>query len=125
MIDEKDIVKDLIKAGVDGYVLKKSSREELVEALEKVNKNEKYVSPAVTHMLMEDIKYPSVISTLSDREIEIIKLITQEKTTSQIAEELSISAKTVEAHKSNIFRKTDTNSLVELTKFAIKHQLID
>ena len=74
---------------------------------------------------MEDIKYPSVISTLSDREIEIIKLITQEKTTSQIAEELSISAKTVEAHKSNIFRKTDTNSLVGLTKFAIKHQLID
>jgi DNA-binding NarL/FixJ family response regulator len=125
MHEEKHIVKEMIKAGVDGYVLKKSSREDLIEALNKVNHGDKYVSPAVTHMLMDDIKYPSITSSLSEREIEIIRLITEEKTTSQIADQLCISSKTVEAHKSNIFRKTRTSSLVGLTKFAIKYRLID
>jgi DNA-binding NarL/FixJ family response regulator len=125
MHEEKHIIKEMIKSGVDGYVLKRSSREDLIEALAKVNNGENYVSPAITNMLMDDIKNPSIIETLSEREIEIIRLITQEHTTSQIAEKLFISTKTVEAHKSNIFRKTGTSSLVGLTKFAIKHQLID
>ena len=125
MHEEKHIIKDMIKAGVEGYVLKKSSSEDLIDALAKVNNSENYVSPSITNMLMDDIKNPSIITSLSERELEIIKLITQEYTTSQIAEKLFISTKTVEAHKSNIFRKTETNSLVGLTKFAIKHRLID
>jgi DNA-binding NarL/FixJ family response regulator len=124
MHEEQHIIKDTIKAGVDGYVLKRSTHDDLVIALEAVLKGENYVSPSITHMLMEDLRSPSVVELLSDREKEIIRLVTQEKTTKKIAEELFISEKTVEAHKTNIFRKTDTATLVGLTKFAIEHNLV-
>ncbi|MEQ9299013.1 MAG: response regulator transcription factor [Cyclobacteriaceae bacterium] len=125
MHEEQHIVKDALKAGADGYVLKKSTHHELEEAIRKVTKGEVFVSAEVTKMLIDDVKYPSIISQLSDREIEIIRLIVKEYTTKKIAEELFISDKTVESHKTNIFRKTGTSTLVGLTKFAIAHQLVE
>ncbi len=124
MHEEQHVVKDALKAGADGYVLKKSTHHELEEAIAKVIKGEVFVSAEITRMLVDEVKYPSVISQLSDREIEIIRLIVKEFTTKKIAEALFISEKTVESHKTNIFRKTDTSTLVGLTKFAIAHQLI-
>jgi DNA-binding NarL/FixJ family response regulator len=123
MHEERHIIKDTIKAGVDGYVLKRSTHDDLVNAIEAVLSGENYVSPSITHMLMDDIRNPSIVELLSTREKEIILLITKEYTTKKIAEELFISEKTVEAHKTNIFRKTNTSTLVGLTKFAIEHQI--
>ena len=124
MHEEKHIVKDVLKAGADGYILKKSSQLELLEAIEKIMAGETFVSAAITKMLVDGIKYPSVEELLSEREREIITLIVKEYTARQIAEELFISEKTVEAHKRNIFRKTDTATVVGLTKFAIERQLV-
>ena len=123
MHEEKHIIKDVLKAGADGYVLKRSTKEELVEAIDKVSNGEVFVSNQITKMLVDDIRYPSIESLLSEREREIIKLIVAEKTNKQIAEILFISEKTVETHKTNIFRKTETSSAVGLTKFAIEHGL--
>ncbi|MEQ8712115.1 MAG: response regulator transcription factor [Cyclobacteriaceae bacterium] len=125
MHEEQHVVKDALKAGADGYVLKKSTHHELEEAIAKVIQGEVFVSAEITRMLVDEVKYPSVISQLSDREIEIIRLIVKEFTTKKIAEALFISEKTVESHKTNIFRKTDTSTLVGLTKFAIAHQLVE
>ncbi|WP_420316509.1 response regulator [Ekhidna sp.] len=124
MHQEKHIVKDVLKAGADSYVLKHSTQNELIEAVEKTATGENFVSTAVTKMLVDDIKYPSIEELLSEREREIITLVVKEYTGKQIAEELFISEKTVETHKRNIFRKTNTSTLVGLTKFAIEHQLV-
>ncbi|MEP4533776.1 MAG: response regulator transcription factor [Cyclobacteriaceae bacterium] len=123
MHEEKHIINDMLRAGVDGYVLKKATHEELIGALDAVMIGESYVSPAITKMLIDNVRNPPLVDLLSDREKEIIRLIVQELTTKKIAEALFISEKTVEAHKTNIFRKTRTSTLVGLTKFAIKHQI--
>ncbi len=120
---EKHIVKDILKAGADSYILKQSTQNELIEAIEKTSRGDTFVSPIITKMLVEGVKYPSIEELLSDREKEIISLIVSENTAKQIAEKLFISEKTVETHKRNIFRKTNTTTLVGLTKFAIEHQL--
>lgn len=123
MHQEKHIIKDVLKAGADSYVLKHSTQNELIEAIERTQEGETFVSAAITKMLVDDVKYPSIEEMLSEREREIIQLIVKEYTAKQIAEELFISEKTVETHKRNIFRKTNTTTLVGLTKFAIQHQL--
>jgi two-component system nitrate/nitrite response regulator NarL len=123
MHQEKHIVKDVLKSGADAYVLKNSTQDELQEAIERVSNGNTFVSNAITKMLVDGIKYPSIEELLSEREREIIKLIVKEYTARQIAETLFISEKTVETHKRNIFRKTDSATLVGLTKFALEHQL--
>ncbi|MEO9801795.1 MAG: response regulator transcription factor [Reichenbachiella sp.] len=123
MHEEKHIIKEVLKNGADGYVLKKSTHLELLDAIERVCAGETFVSEAITQMLIDEIKNPTPIDHLSEREIQIIKLIAQEKTNRQIGDELCISEKTVETHKRNIFRKTNSNSAVGLTKFAIEHNL--
>jgi len=124
MHHEKHIVNDVLKSGADGYVLKTATQDELLEAIEKVNKGEVFVSASITKMLVDSVKYPAIEDLLSDREMEIIQLIVQEKTNKQIGELLFISEKTVETHKRNIFRKTHSNTAVGLTKFAIEHNLV-
>ena len=124
MHQEKHIIKDVLKAGADSYVLKHATQNELLEAVDKTSIGETFVSAAITKMLVEDVKYPSIEELLSEREREIITLVAKEYTGRQIAEELFISEKTVETHKRNIFRKTNTSTLVGLTKFAIEHQLL-
>ena len=124
MHEEKHIIKDALKAGADGYVLKRSTKDELLDAIKKITHGEVFVSAAVTKMMVDEIRNPSIENLLSEREREIIRLIVKEKTTRQIAEELFISEKTVETHKTNIFRKTSTSSAVGLTKFAISHNLV-
>lgn len=124
MHQEKHIVKDVLKAGADSYVLKHATQNELLEAIEKTNEGETFVSGAITKMLVDGVKYPSIEELLSEREREIITLVVNEYTGKQIAEALFISEKTVETHKRNIFRKTNTTTLVGLTKFAIEHQLV-
>lgn len=82
-----------------------------------------FVNAEITRMMVDQVRYPSVVLFLSEREIEIIRLIVAEYTTKKIAEALHISEKTVESHKTNIFRKTETSTLVGLTKFAIANRL--
>lgn len=123
MHSEGHVVKDVLKAGADSYVLKHSTQNELIEAIQRTVDGETFVSAAITKMLVDSVKYPSIEELLSEREREIIALIVKEYTGRQIAAELFISEKTVETHKRNIFRKTNTATLVGLTKFAIEHQL--
>ncbi|MEO9966867.1 MAG: response regulator transcription factor [Reichenbachiella sp.] len=124
MHEEKHVIKEVLKLGADGYVLKRSTHNELVDAIKAVSNGQTFVSDAITEMLVDEIKNPTPIDHLSEREIEIIKLIVQERTNRQIGDELCISEKTVETHKRNIFRKTNTSSAVGLTKFALSHNLV-
>ncbi|MFY0688960.1 MAG: response regulator transcription factor [Cyclobacteriaceae bacterium] len=123
MHDEKHIIKEVLKEGVNGYILKKDSHEELVKAIRAVAQGNIYLSQEVNTMLVRGLNEnePKLLTT---REREILKLISQEMTNRQIAEELFISERTVETHRKNIFRKTGTHNMVGLIKFAYANNLI-
>jgi DNA-binding NarL/FixJ family response regulator len=87
-------------------------------------KDKLYMSNEVNAMLVKNLHSGDETKLLTTREREILKLIAQEYTNRQIAEELFISERTVETHRKNIFRKTGTNNLVGLIKFAYANNLI-
>lgn len=124
MHDESHLVKEILKEGIKGYILKKDSQRELITALEQVRAGRVYLSNEINSLLIENLQNPDEGKLLTEREREILKLIAREYTNKDIAEELFISERTVETHRKNIFRKTKTNSLVGLIKFAYANNLI-
>lgn len=124
MHDEIHLVKEVLKAGVHGYVLKKDTHKELLSAIHDVKNGKVYLSSDVNKMLITNLNNPDEGKLLTDREREILKLIAKEYTNKNIADKLFISERTVETHRKNIFKKTGTNSLVGLMKFAYANNLI-
>ncbi|MEQ8364615.1 MAG: response regulator transcription factor [Cyclobacteriaceae bacterium] len=124
MHDEVHLVKEILKAGVNGYVLKKDTQSELLQAIREVQTGKVFLSNDINRLLIVNLQNPDEGKLLTDREREILKLIAREFTNKQIAEELFISERTVETHRKNIFKKTGTNSLVGLIKFAYANNLI-
>lgn len=124
MHDESHLVKEILKEGVNGYVLKKDSKDELLKAIYEVRAGRMFLSNDINAMLVKSLYEPDEGKLLTAREREVLHLIAKEYTNRQIAEELFISERTVETHRKNIFRKTKTNSLVGLIKFAYANNLI-
>ncbi|SHJ79513.1 two component transcriptional regulator, LuxR family [Reichenbachiella agariperforans] len=124
MYDEAHLVKEILKEGVDAYVLKRDSHHELVHALSEVRAGKKYMSDDINRMILLSLHEDREPKSLTDREREILRLVAQEYTNKMIAEALFISERTVETHRKNIFRKTRTSSLVGLIKYAYSNNLI-
>jgi two-component system, NarL family, nitrate/nitrite response regulator NarL len=124
MHDESHLVKEILKSGIDGYVLKKDSHKELLKAINQVQEGNVYLSNDINKLLITNLQNPEEGRLLTDREREIVKLIAKEYSNKDIAEALFISERTVETHRKNIFKKTGTNSLVGLIKFAYANNLI-
>ncbi len=127
MNGDGDTVSDMInEADISGYVLKNIGKQELVAALDKIAVGGIYFSEEVITALQRTNtrKKQNEQARLTSREIEIIRLIEKEYNNRQIAEALFISERTVETHRKNIFRKTDTNSVIGLIKYAYEHKLI-
>ncbi len=124
MHDEAHLIKEILQVGVDGYILKKDSKDELVHAIRAVRNGKVYLSSDVNTMLIRGLHTNDDQRLLTEREREILKLIAKEYTNKQMAEELCISERTVETHRKNIFRKSGTNNLVGLIKFAYANNLI-
>ncbi len=130
MFSEKQTIREMVDAGVSGYILKNTGKEELVGALTKIAAGGIYFGDEVTNEMMRmmsdnDREHEKKIAvTLTFREKEILKLIAKEYSNVQIAAELFISERTVETHRKNIFRKTNTKSIVGLIKYAYEYNLI-
>ncbi len=122
--DEPHFVRNIMKLRVQGYILKNDASSELVEAVYRVLAGKTFFSSKISQVMMEQINSPASENLLTEREIEIIKLIAEEKSSKQIADKLFISERTVETHRKNIFRKTATNNIVGLIKFAYANNLI-
>lgn len=119
MFGERSHIREMIQAGVKGYILKNTGKEEMLRAIRTVAIGKEYFSDEVQAAL-EAVQQPiSEGVTLTDREIDIIECIAKELTNAEIAKELFISERTVETHRKNIFRKTGTKSVLGLVKFAI------
>ncbi len=121
MLDKPEIIKELIDAGADGYLLKDIEKTELVKAIEEVFDGTIYYSGSIAKTMMESYSNKDF---LTKREKEIIRLIALEHTNIQIAEKLFISEYTVESHRKNIFRKTKAKSIVGLVKYAYDNKLV-
>jgi two-component system nitrate/nitrite response regulator NarL len=125
MHDEPSVVKEAMKQGVDGFLLKNVQQVELKDALKKIYTGLMYISAEITTQLLHHHILDGAESVLTDRELEILKLITKECSNKQIADQLHISERTVETHRKNIFRKTGTTSLVGLIKYAYANKIVE
>ncbi len=129
MHSDRQFVKGILEAGADGYLLKNCTYRQLIDAIESVTSGKKYLSDDITEMVIQgyldpEVEGGSAFAELSEREMEVLKLYAEGKTTREIAEKLFISVKTVGTHKQHIFEKLDFNSNADLVKFAIKEGLI-
>lgn len=131
MAEDAPHIREAIKAGVNGYILKKSGKDELEKAIEKIMLGKKYYSEEVIEELAASDEtdlnnnQPATIQQLTEREIEILRLIAMEFSSSEIADKLFISISTVETHRRNLFQKLNVKSAIGLVKYAIKHGLSD
>jgi two-component system, NarL family, nitrate/nitrite response regulator NarL len=127
MSGQGDLVNQMIEdADISGYVLKNIGKKELTKALEKISVGGIYFSEEVLQEMTRasEMKKENAEVHLTAREIEIIRLIEKEFSNKQIAEKLFLSERTVETHRKNIFRKTNTASVIGLVKYAYEHNLI-
>ena len=126
--DKPSLISDAFKMGIKGYVMKKAKRDELERAIKTVAKGELYYGQEVMQALLTDNgeeKSSAKFESLTKREIEVIKLIAEEKSSSEIAGLLFISKGTVEVHRNKIFKKLGVRNVVGVIKFAMKNNLID
>ncbi|HEX2924037.1 MAG TPA: response regulator transcription factor [Chloroflexota bacterium] len=128
--ENREYVFPILKAGADGYVLKKAAGTELLSAIRAVHSGGTFLYPSVARAVVEDYLCPdgSVAdrrhSKLSDREIEVLKLVAEGRSNQEIADLLCLSVKTVTGHRTNIMEKLDLHSRTELVKYAIRTGLI-
>jgi two-component system nitrate/nitrite response regulator NarL len=117
MHDDKHYITDAKNIGAFGYLLKNVGKDELLKCINMVIKNEQYY-PYKNVLSLFDKPY-----RLTPRELEILKLIVNEYTSQQIANQLSLSHFTVETHRKNIWKKTNAKTIVGLIKFAIENEI--
>lgn len=121
MHDQRQYLMTALRAGASGYLLKDCSSQELISSIRTVMAGGTCFSPKVSsHLLNEGDESQDISSTLSSRELEVLKLIAEGLNTKEIAFSLHISIKTVETHRIHILRKLKINSVAELTKYAIR-----
>ena len=122
------------RAGATGYVTKESATERLLECLESVSKGEYFMDPSLAHEVVESLMRSEKeqvnsanagYASLTRREKQVMCLLAEGLSTTEIAEKLFISRKTVENHRSNILSKLDLHSTVELVRYAARYGLID
>lgn len=131
MMDEDQHIRQMIEAGASGYILKSSDKTELVDAITTILDGKHYFSDDATQSVMMDLvkgtgeKETTDPGNITDREKEVLELIVQQHTNQEIAEELYISTRTVDAHRRNLLQKTGAKNTAGLVTYAIKHGLVD
>lgn len=128
MYPEEQFALRVIKSGASGYLTKDSAPEELVNAVDKILEGRKFITQSLAELLASEVKKPDVEyphQLLSDREYEIFLMIASGKTVSQIADELSLSSKTVSTHRAHILQKTKLKNNADISLYAIRHKLVE
>ena len=120
-------VREILRAGARGYLLKDSVAGDLVSAIRAVAQGEGYISPAVSNAVLDDYRkhVTNPIDLLSSREREVLQMLAEGKTNKEIAVVLNLSVYTVDAHRGRIMEKLNVHSINELVRFAVRNGLID
>jgi two-component system invasion response regulator UvrY len=117
----------VLKAGAGGYMTKESAPEELAKAIRKILAGGRYVSPVLAEKLAMGVANDPTRTpheTLSDREYEVMSRIASGKTVTEIAEELSLSAKTISTYRARVLEKLDVKNSAEIVQYAIRNGLV-
>jgi len=127
---EPPMIQSAVTLGADGYLLKNARASEIISAIRAVTKGGSYFSPQIAREIVAQIRAPrpardEPFSLLSSREREVLHLIAEGLSAKEIAVDLSISTKTVEAHRTSLMRKLGVRKATELVRYAVRHGLIE
>lgn len=132
MYADEGFVHQALQYGAKGYVLKSSVSDELIRAVRAVANGQTYLSSPISEIVTESVMHPHAIGTpddplssLSPREKEVLQLIAEEHTSSEIAELLFISQKTVEKHRGKLMEKLNVRNIAGLVRLAVKYRVVD
>jgi DNA-binding NarL/FixJ family response regulator len=126
--EDESLLREAIKAGAAGYVVKRAAEDDLLAAIKAVSRGDLYIHPAITRLLVKDLSPVTPpksdgLETLTPRELEVMGYIIRGYTNRMIADTLVISVRTVEGHRASLFGKLGLKNRVELVEFAEKHGL--
>jgi DNA-binding NarL/FixJ family response regulator len=134
MHDSDPLIQQVLEAGARGYLLKSDASRDLVSAVDALRRNKTFFTPKVARLVLdgylgrnqrewtdeEGVSFP-----LTHRQIEILQLLAEGKSTKEVASALGVSVKTAETHRANIMRRLDCHSVTELVRYAIRNHIIE
>jgi DNA-binding NarL/FixJ family response regulator len=120
-------VREILRAGARGYLLKDSGADDLVDAIRAVARGDSYLSPAVSNAVLDDYRrhVTNPIDLLTSREREVLQMLAEGKTNKEIAGVLNLSVYTVDAHRGRIMEKLNLHSINDLVRFALRNGVIE
>jgi DNA-binding NarL/FixJ family response regulator len=129
MHQSEELARDVLQAGARGYVLKSDADENLIAAVENLQQHKPFLTPTVTEFVLDGYirdgaDQDAARGAVTAREREIIQLIAEGKSNKNAASALSISVKTIEAHRANIMRKLHLRSVSDLVRYAIRNKMV-
>ena len=128
MYDNEEYAIRFLQAGASGFIVKETSPEELPAALRKIASGKVYITPSIMERIAlrhHQFQKENPVSLLSDRELQVLIKLARGRTTSEISEDLALSVSTVKTYKTRIFEKLGLRNVSDLTRFAIRYNLID
>jgi len=132
MHESEELIREALSAGVRAVVVKSDVEGHLITAVESILKHNVYFSPTVSETLRnalirgpENTGSSTATVALTERELEVTRLLAEGKSNKEVATALSITTRTVETHRANIMRKLEINSIVELVHYAVRKKLVD
>ena len=129
----EQLIREIVDAGVRGYIVKSDSDRDLIIAVETLTKHKPFFTPHATEVILGNfnpggpaVPLPELVSDrLTSREREIVQLLAEGKSSKEVASSLGISVKTAETHRANIMRKLELHSVSELVRYAVRNQIIE
>ena len=127
MHDREDVIMEVLRAGVRGFVLKSDTERHLIAALDALSIHRPYFSGAISETLLDKVlesKPQPCASSLTHREREVVQQVAEGRINKEIAARLNISIKTVETHRASAMRKLNLRTTADLVRYAVRNQLI-
>lgn len=127
MHESEELVREMLNAGARGYVLKSDAGNALVDALKALADQKPYFTSKISALVLQGYLNPNTREspTLTPREREIVQLVAEGRSTKEVADQLGISPKTAETHRTNIMRKLNIHSVSDLVRYAIRNKLVE
>ena len=135
MHDSEEVMREMIEAGAQGYLLKSDAGTDLVHAIRSLGSNKRFFTSKADQMLLDGYLHDgpkpdggrngSVKQVLTTRQREILQLLAEGKSSKEVAADLGLSLKTVETHRVNIMRRLDCHSVTELVRYAVRNRIIE
>ena len=126
------LIKDILDVGVRGFIVKSDSDRDLIVALEALANHKPFFTSMATEVMLNNFQRPGSIpvpgghaSRLTSREREIVQLLSEGKSSKEVASSLGISVKTAETHRANVMRKLEIHSVSELVRYALRNQIVE